>query len=107
MPAKFASITFDCCKTGDMICQTAGSIIPHLAYPRSADEQAAIKFAVEKIKGGKGVSASAGGAASGKVTFLSNFPSLSSLLTFLSGVFQLFNFNSFIPPSLQEEQGVS
>ncbi|KAG0150701.1 hypothetical protein CROQUDRAFT_651933 [Cronartium quercuum f. sp. fusiforme G11] len=61
MPAKFSSITFDCCNPGDMVCQTAGTMITHLTYPRSANEQAAIKFAVEKIKAGKGVDAGSGG----------------------------------------------
>ncbi|KAH9816589.1 cutinase-domain-containing protein [Melampsora americana] len=53
MPAKYSGVTFDCCVTGDMICQTAGSMIPHLTYGGSANEKAAVAFVVEKLKGSK------------------------------------------------------
>ncbi|EGF99528.1 cutinase [Melampsora larici-populina 98AG31] len=53
LPAKFAPVTFDCCVTGDMICQTSGSMMPHLGYGGSASEKAAIDFTVGKLKGAK------------------------------------------------------
>ncbi|EGG13084.1 cutinase [Melampsora larici-populina 98AG31] len=49
MPTQYSSITFDCCLTGDSICQTVGSIIPHLAYAGSSSERAAINFAVARL----------------------------------------------------------
>ncbi|KAH9816634.1 family 5 carbohydrate esterase [Melampsora americana] len=49
MPTQFSSITFDCCLKGDEVCQTVGSIIPHLAYPGSSSERAAIDFAVARL----------------------------------------------------------
>ncbi|EGG04093.1 family 5 carbohydrate esterase [Melampsora larici-populina 98AG31] len=49
MPAQFSSITFDCCLKGDEVCQTFGSIIPHLSYPGSSSEKAAIDFAVARL----------------------------------------------------------
>ncbi|KAH9816476.1 family 5 carbohydrate esterase [Melampsora americana] len=49
MPTQYSSITFDCCLTGDSICQTAGSIRPHLAYAGSKSETEAIDFAVSKL----------------------------------------------------------
>ncbi|EGG06919.1 family 5 carbohydrate esterase [Melampsora larici-populina 98AG31] len=50
MPDKFSSVTFDCCLTGDMICQTTGSIVAHLEYPGSASEKEAVRFASSKLK---------------------------------------------------------
>lgn len=54
LPSKFSKVTFDCCLTGDMICQTTGSMVPHLAYGGSASEKAAVAFAVGKLNGAKG-----------------------------------------------------
>lgn len=68
MPPKYQSITFDCCVTGDMICQTTGSMMPHLGYGGSASEKAAVSFAVEKLQGGKGAPAAAAGALAGDGT---------------------------------------
>ncbi|EGG04092.1 family 5 carbohydrate esterase [Melampsora larici-populina 98AG31] len=50
MPTQFSSITFDCCLTGDSICQTSGSIRPHLAYPGSSSEKEATDFTVAKLQ---------------------------------------------------------
>lgn len=50
MPAKYSLVTFDCCLTGDMICQTTGSIVAHLAYPGSASEKEAVRFTASKLK---------------------------------------------------------
>ncbi|KAH9824813.1 family 5 carbohydrate esterase [Melampsora americana] len=50
MPEKFSSVTFDCCFTGDMICQTTGTMVAHLAYPGSASEKEAVRFASSKLQ---------------------------------------------------------
>lgn len=50
MPEQFTSRTFDCCITGDTICQTAGSMVSHLAYPGSSSEKEAIEFVSSKLK---------------------------------------------------------
>lgn len=50
MPSQFASIVFDCCALGDLICQTMGTLIPHLTYPGSQDERLAIGFASAKLQ---------------------------------------------------------
>ncbi|CAH7685678.1 cutinase-domain-containing protein [Phakopsora pachyrhizi] len=50
MPAAPASVTFDCCNQGDMICQTGGTMGPHLTYPNSRNEKDAIAYTVGKLK---------------------------------------------------------
>ncbi|KAG0148549.1 hypothetical protein CROQUDRAFT_75183 [Cronartium quercuum f. sp. fusiforme G11] len=53
MPSRYSSITFDCCVTGDQVCQTTGSMVPHLTYGGSQNEKAAVRFTVSKLHGGK------------------------------------------------------
>ncbi|KAH9816594.1 cutinase-domain-containing protein [Melampsora americana] len=50
LPNQFSSLTFDCCLKGDMICQTNGSILPHLSYAGSSSEKLAIEFTINKLK---------------------------------------------------------
>ncbi|KAG0148079.1 hypothetical protein CROQUDRAFT_41825 [Cronartium quercuum f. sp. fusiforme G11] len=58
MPSKYSSITFDCCATGDMVCQTIGSMVPHVTYSGSENEKAAVRFTVSKLHGGQRQSSS-------------------------------------------------
>lgn len=50
MPSQYASIVFDCCATGDMICQTAGTMVSHMSYPRSQHERSAVSFVKSKLQ---------------------------------------------------------
>lgn len=50
LPSRYSRITFDCCQTGDMICQTAGTIVAHISYTGSESEQSAIRFVVGKLE---------------------------------------------------------
>lgn len=49
MPSTYSSMVFDCCLTGDMICQSIGTMFAHLGYPGSTYEKKAIAFAAAKL----------------------------------------------------------
>lgn len=62
VPEQYVPAIWDCCLTGDMICQTSGSIVAHLKYTGKPASDAEA-FIVSKLKGGK---VGGGGAGSGK-----------------------------------------
>jgi len=47
MPEQLADRVFDCCVTGDQVCQSAGSIMGHLTY--SSHENDASQFVIQKL----------------------------------------------------------
>ncbi|KAA1137649.1 hypothetical protein PGTUg99_018384 [Puccinia graminis f. sp. tritici] len=52
LPADITDRVYDCCTTGDMICQSTGSIMSHLTYGSKATEAAAF---VTKSLNAKGI----------------------------------------------------
>ncbi|KAH9446137.1 hypothetical protein Pst134EB_023955 [Puccinia striiformis f. sp. tritici] len=54
LPQEITDSVYDCCASGDMICQTSGSIMAHLSYGGKSGE--ASQFVISKLQAklGKG-----------------------------------------------------
>lgn len=52
MPSNFVSLTYDCCKQWDPVCQKWGSPMVHMSYGGSQDETDATDFVISKLRAG-------------------------------------------------------
>ncbi|KAH9471991.1 hypothetical protein MJO28_002150 [Puccinia striiformis f. sp. tritici] len=50
MPSEFVSLTYDCCKQWDPVCQKWGFPTVHMSYGGSQDETDATEFVVSKLR---------------------------------------------------------
>ncbi|EFP75762.2 uncharacterized protein PGTG_01093 [Puccinia graminis f. sp. tritici CRL 75-36-700-3] len=67
-PKQYTSIIWDCCLTGDMICQTSGGMTSHMKYggKPASDAQAFIVGKLKAVKAGGSPGGAAGGNTNGK-----------------------------------------
>lgn len=50
VPSEYVPLIYDCCIEGDMVCQTMGSMLPHLWYGGSRDEKRAASFVISQLR---------------------------------------------------------
>jgi hypothetical protein len=67
-PKQYTSVIWDCCLTGDMICQTTGGMTSHMKYggKPASDAQAFIVGKLKAVKAGGSPGGAAGGNTNGK-----------------------------------------